>query len=331
MPKFLVIRFSSIGDIVLTTPIVRCLKQQVPGAEVHFLTRSPFKDVLSGNPYIDKLIVLENKLSTIIPLLKAEKYDAIIDLHHNQRSWLVKLNLKSTNYSFHKLNIEKWLMVNFKINKLPHRHIVERYFDVVKRFNVKNDGGGLDFFIQADANRILEKLPVLHQQKYLAFVIGAKHATKRLPDNKIIKLCKELTLPLVLLGGSEDREHGDNIAAEVGSKVYSACGKTTLHESAALINNADLIITHDTGMMHIAAALQKKIISIWGNTIPDFGMYPFYSDKTGGTKKGLSTVVEVKGLPCRPCSKIGFDKCPKEHFDCLNKIDEQEILKRSID
>jgi len=331
LPKFLIVRFSSIGDIVLTTPIIRCIKQQVSDAEVHYLTRSPFKEVLSGNPYIDKLFILENKLSSILPLLKNEKYDAIIDLHHNQRSWLVKLNLKSPGYSFHKLNIEKWLMVNFKLNRLPKRHIVDRYFDVVKRFGVKYDGGGLDFFIQAEAKRILEKLPETHQQKFLAFVIGAKHATKRLPVDKIINLCNKIQTPIILLGGHEDEQKGCDIASAVGSKVFSACGKTTLHESAALIEAAEYIISHDTGMMHIAAGLQKKIISVWGNTIPEFGMYPFYNDENGGSNKGLSTIVEVKNLSCRPCSKIGFDKCPKGHFDCMNKIDEKEILRRISD
>lgn len=328
MKKFLIIRFSSIGDIVLTTPVIRCIKKQVPDAEVHFLTRASFAQVLEGNPYIDKLHILENRLSTILPTLKAEKFDAIIDLHHNQRSWMVKMNLKAESFSFHKLNIEKWLMVNFKMDRLPRRHIVNRYFDVVKEFGVKDDGEGLDFFIHPEALKVRDSLPLSHREKYIAFVIGAKHATKRLPEENIIRLCKEINNPIVLLGGPEDKESGELIASSVGQMVFSACGKTTLHESAALVQFADKVITHDTGLMHIASAFQKEIVSIWGNTIPEFGMFPYYNEKNGGLSRGLNTVVEVKNLSCRPCSKIGFEKCPKGHFNCLNNIELSEIVKR---
>ncbi len=328
MPKFLIIRFSSIGDIVLTTPVIRCLKQQVPDAEVHFLTRLPFAEVLDGNPYIDKLHILKDKFSSLLPALVEEKFDAVIDLHHNRRSWIVKSKLGIRTFSFHKLNIEKWLMVNLKIDRLPRRHIVDRYLDVVHRFGVKNDGHGLDFFIHADALSIREKLPLSHQENYIAFVIGAKHATKRLPIEKISSLCLKLDTPVLLLGGPEDKEKGEAIAAASGDRVYSFCGKSTLHESAALLKYARQVIAHDTGLMHIAAAFQKEIISIWGNTIPEFGMYPYYNDANGATVHGLNTVVEVKNLSCRPCSKIGFEKCPKKHLHCLNTIDEQEILNR---
>lgn len=328
MPKFLIIRFSSIGDIVLTTPVIRCLKKQVSNAEVHFLTKSGFSEILSGNPYIDQVHILGSDKKTLLSKLKSIKFDGVIDLHHNYRSWQFKRVLDCPSYSFHKLNIQKWLLVNFKINKLPNVHIVDRYLDALSFLQVKNDGQGLDFFIQSDALTIINTLPLTHQQDYTALVIAAKHATKRLPENKIIELCKELNSPIVLLGGKEDKEQGDLISKEVGNLVYSACGKTSLHESAALIKYAKNVITHDTGLMHIAAALQKKMISIWGNTIPEFGMYPYYSNSNDGMLKGLSTVVEVENLSCRPCSKIGFEKCPKGHLDCLNKIDNKKIIEK---
>lgn len=327
LPKFLIIRFSSIGDIVLTTPVIRCLKKQVPDAELHFLTRSSFREVLSGNPYIDKLHLLNDSLSEVLPQLKKIKFDGIIDLHHNQRSWFVKRNLKAPSHSFYKLNIEKWLMVNFKINRLPDKHIVDRYLDSVSHLAVKNDGEGLDFFISPDALKINETLPISHQE-FIAFVIGAKHATKRLPVEKIIALCKQIDKPIVLLGGKEDAERANKIVDALGKKIYSACGKTNLHESAALLKYSTHVITHDTGLMHIAAALGKKIISVWGNTIPQFGMYPYFKDINGGTQSGMNSVVEVKNLRCRPCSKIGFEKCPKGHLNCLNKISDSEILER---
>ncbi len=291
------------------------------------MTRTSFKDVLSGNPYIDKLHLLDDNLSEVLPQLKKINFDGIIDLHHNQRSWLVKRHLKVPSHSFHKLNIEKWLMVNFKINRLPHKHIVDRYLDTVSHLAVQNDGEGLDFFIHPEALKINETLPKSHKE-FVAFVIGAKHATKRLPVEKIVGLCKQIDKPIVLLGAKEDVDRADQIVDALGEKVYSACGKTSLHESAALLKHSSQVITHDTGLMHIAAALGKKIISVWGNTIPQFGMYPYYKQSDGGIERGMDSVVEVKTLSCRPCSKIGFEKCPKGHLNCLNKISDTEIVER---
>lgn len=328
MPKFLIVRFSSIGDIVLTSPVIRCIKRQIPDAEVHFLTKSSFSAVLAGNPYIDKLHLTEKDSSALVDLLKKERFDMLIDLHHNARTWFLKRKLGIPSASFHKLNLEKWLMVNFKVNRLPEKHIVDRYLDTVSGLGVRNDGEGLDFFIAEDSDKIFSSIAPAHKENFIAFVIGAKHATKRLPPEKIIGICRKIKRPLILLGGTEDRERGELIARESGGHVLSLCGKTSLHESAAVIRASSLVITHDTGLMHIAAALQKKIISVWGNTIPGFGMYPYYGLKNGGPEQGLQTVVEKNGLSCRPCSKIGFEKCPKGHLNCLNMIEDAEILKR---
>lgn len=328
VPKFLIVRFSSIGDIVLTSPVIRCIKRQIPDAEVHFLSKSSFSAVLSGNPYIDKLHLVEKDLGAIIELLKKEEFDLLIDLHHNARTWLLKSKLGIPSVSYHKLNLEKWLMVNFKVNRLPDKHIVDRYLATVSGLGVKNDGEGLDFFIAEGSDRILSTITPAQRENFIAYVIGAKHNTKRLPAEKITGLCRKIKQPVILLGGDEDREMGELIAEESGEHVLSLCGKTTLHESAAVIRASSLVITHDTGLMHIAAALQKKIISVWGNTIPGFGMYPYYSEENGGTEQGMQTVVEKTGLSCRPCSKIGFEKCPKGHLNCLNMIADEEILRR---
>jgi len=145
MPKYLILRFSSIGDIVLTTPVIRCLKQQVSGAEVHFLTRKPFESVVSHNPYIDSLWLFENSATEIAEQLKNEHYDGIIDLHHNARTHVLKWTLRRPSFSFRKLNLEKWLSVNLKINRLPDLHIVDRYLETVASLGVKNDGKGLDY------------------------------------------------------------------------------------------------------------------------------------------------------------------------------------------
>jgi len=319
LPKILVIRFSSIGDIVLTTPIVRCIKKQVKDVQVHYLTKKAFLPVLENNPYIDKVYSIKSDIAEVAAELKKENYDFIVDLHHNLRTMQVKRLLKQKSASFPKLNIEKWLMVNLKINKLPPQHIVDRYFETVGLLNVKNDGNGLDYFIPKQDEVDLNSIPQSHNKGYIAFVIGAKHYTKQLPEHKIISICRMIDTPIILLGGVEDVKKGENIKQALGDKIYNACGKYNINQSASLIKQAQKVISHDTGLMHIASAFKKDIISVWGNTIPEFGMFP-YLPGAG------SHIIQVKGLNCRPCSKLGYKACPKKHFACMEQISEVDII-----
>jgi len=318
--KFLVVRFSSIGDIVLTTPVIRGLKQQVEHAEVHFLTKKSYFDVVKHNPYIDKIHLFDKDFSELVETLKLEFFDYIIDLHHNLRTTRLRNALGIPSFSFNKLNREKWVMVNFKRNILPDVHIVDRYMDCVKIFDVKNDGKGLDYFIAPEDEVNLSALG-LEVNNYTAIVIGATHATKRLPNEKIIEICKKIEGKIVLLGGPDDMENAKIIEQAVtDERLVNTCGQLKLNQSAFLVQKARVVITHDTGLMHIAAAFKKKIISLWGNTIPEFGMVPYYPIEG-------SEIIEVKGLKCRPCTKIGFKTCPKRHFKCMNEIDVEKIVR----
>lgn len=327
--KILIIRFSSIGDIVLTSPVIRCLKKQT-GAEIHYLTKKSFEKILTSSPYVDKVFSIEKEISEVITDLKSMNYDYIIDLHKNLRSLHVKKTLGVKSFSFNKLNIEKWLMVNLKINRLPNTHIVDRNLETVVPLGVKNDGEGLDYFIpkedEIDLNEINKKYNFLiNDSKYIAFVIGAAHATKRLPVEKIIDICNGLNLPIILLGGKEDFENGELIYTKSTGYVLNLCSKLNINQSASIVKQTKVVITHDTGLMHIAAAFRKKIISIWGNTIPEFGMYPYYPTSAN---EGIfkNNIVEVIGLSCRPCSKIGYNKCPKGHFKCMQMIDTEGVI-----
>lgn len=313
MKKILIIRFSSIGDIVLTTPVVRCLHQQ-SGAEIHYLTKRAYLPLLEANPYLDKIFTIEKNVSEVLPDLRQEGYDCIVDLHVNLRSWQVRLALRKRAFTFNKLNFEKWLLVNFKVDTLPKVHIVDRYLSAVAPLGVQNDGRGLDYFFPENFNPNDELFNTNHESPYIAFAIGAAHATKRLPFEKIVEICRKAKQPIVLLGGPSEFADGEKIAAESGPHVTNTCGKLSLHESAAVIRSAAKVITHDTGMMHIAAALGKEILSIWGSTVPAFGMAPYF-----GSGGGMDKRFEVAGLRCRPCSKIGFGKCPKGHFKCMTE------------
>lgn len=313
MKKILIIRFSSIGDIILTTPVLRCLKKQRPETEIHYLTKKAFGNLLENNPFVSKVHTIEKDVHEIIEILKQEDFDEIIDLHNNLRTLQTKLLLRKRSSTFKKLNFKKWLLVQFKLDVMPKLHVVDRYMDTVKHLGVKNDEQGLDYFIPAKDEVDLQTLPITYQQGYIGFVIGAKHFTKQLPVEKIISICKKINQPLVLLGGKEDRDRGEQIVAATGKSVYNACGIYNLNQSASLVKQATRIISHDTGLMHIAAAFKKEIISVWGNTVPALGFAPY---KPAASSK----IVEVQGLSCRPCSKIGYDKCPKGHFKCMMEI-----------
>lgn len=317
--KILILRFSSIGDIVLTTPVPRAMKAQL-NAEVHYCTKKQYAGILENNPYIDKIHLFEKDLSQLIKSLKKENYDYIIDLHHNLRTLAIKTFLKAKSFSFRKLNLEKWLLVNFKLNRMPNIHIVDRYMETIKPLGASMDNLGLDYFIPEKDIVELKWLPESHRNGYVAVVLGAKHATKRLPLNKLIQLCHQIAMPLVLLGGREDFEMGEQVSeffkgqseeAFLAPLIYNGCGKFNLNQSASLIKQAKYVFTHDTGLMHIAAAFKKEIFSIWGNTTPAFGMYPY---------RTKFTIFENNNLSCRPCSKIGFSACPKKHFKCMNDL-----------
>jgi ADP-heptose:LPS heptosyltransferase len=198
----------------------------------------------------------------------------------------------------------------------------------VKSLEVKADALGLDYFIPDKDDVPMEWLPETHRQGFVAYAIGAQHNTKKLPLTRMIELCDKINKPIVLLGGQEDFSIAEQIRIfferpqtseyEAGLKelnkrttIYNACGKFNLNQSASLIKSARYVFTHDTGLMHIAAAFKKEIFSIWGNTIPEFGMYPY---------RTKFTVLENKKIECRPCSKIGHQICPKGHFKCMNEI-----------
>jgi len=315
--KILVIRFSSMGDIIYTTPVVRCLKTQLPDAEIHFLTKPTFKYIYDNNPHLDKLLLLKPTLAETIEEIKAEKYDYLIDLHSNLRTSLIKLRTGIKSSSYEKQRIRKWLSLKFNLKLVPPVHLVERYMKTVKFLGVKNDGKPIDYYIKTEHD-LAKLLPASHQAGFVAFVIGATHFTKRMPNEKIINICREVNSPIVLLGGNDVKENGNIITNTIGSNIYNACGITSLDESVYLVSKAKRVLGFDTGITHIAEAFDVPIASIWGGTVPELlGVQPY-----------MVNDAEVIGinLPCRPCSKFGLEKCPLGHFKCMNNIPEQTVI-----
>lgn len=316
--KILIVRFSSIGDIVLTTPVVRCLKTQVAGVELHYVTKEVFRPVLAANPYLDKIHSFKKDVEEVYEDLQKEKFDLIIDLHRNLRSWRLKRKLGAKSYAFRKLNIAKFLAVNFKwLSFLPPVHIVDRYLETTLSLGVQSDGAGLDYFISPqDSINVSTRYFGGEQKKFIALVIGGSYNTKKIPVSKLLEIVQKAQMPVLLLGGPEDKQVAADVLLQVGenSQLHNTCGSLSLNQSASVVQQAEWVITSDTGLMHIAAAFDKKIISVWGNTIPEFGMDPYQPNPH-------NRVLQVKDLKCRPCSKLGYHKCPMGHFKCMNDID----------
>lgn len=319
--KILVIRLSSIGDIVLTTPVVRALKAQLPNVELHFLTKKANEQVVAYNPYIDKVQLYDGQEKEILfNALKAEKYDVVIDLQKNHRSRQVVRQLKTLHFSFSKVNFKKWMCVRLKLNFLPDVHIVSRYFEAVRDLGVYNDQKGLDYFLPEDCGFDEDDLPMVCEDGYVAVVVAGQHATKRIPASKIVEIGSILHKPIILLGGKDVAAVGEEIVDELGDRAYNGCGKFSLHQSCYIVKQADCVITGDTGLMHVAAAFHKPTAVIWGNTIPEFGMYPYMPGH-----RELFRNFEVCPLACRPCSKLGHKKCPHKHFKCMLNIPAVEV------
>ncbi len=318
--KILVIRFSSIGDIVLTFPVIRCIKEQLPDCQLHYVTKSSFSELITASEYIDKTYFLNKSLSELTTELKEEKYDVVIDLHNNIRSRLLTKKLQTKKiYRFPKLNFLKWMYVRLKINRMPEIHVVDRYFETVKSIGVINDRKNNEFFIKKDLD--IFSLFGIKQKKYLAVAIGAQFATKQIPENKLVEILSKTNLPLILLGGKMDELLAEQICKLLSQKtIINACGKFSLIESASILKQASTVLTNDTGLMHIASCFDVPIVSVWGNTTPSFGMFAYRPEKNGSIINH-----EVQGLSCRPCSKIGFKTCPKGHFKCMQLQDSTRI------
>ena len=309
--KILIVRFSSIGDIVLTSPVVRILDEQLSGVELHFLVKKEYASIVNSNPRIARVFTINKSVDEVIFDLKKEQYDWVIDLHNNIRTKSLKSKLQKPSKTVQKLNWKKWLFVNLKINKMPNKHIVNRYVETVEHLGVQNDDKEPEFYISA--NNVVDVKQQFGFDRYISVAVGAQFATKRLPTDKLIEILSHIELPIVLVGGSSDVDVADKICQSKRIKtVVSTCGKLNLQQSASVVKQSIHLLTHDTGMMHIASCFKVPMSVVWGNTVPDLGMYPYLP-----SMKSPVTNHQVEKISCRPCSKIGYQRCPKKHFKCM--------------
>jgi ADP-heptose:LPS heptosyltransferase len=321
--KILIIRFSSIGDIILTSPAVRYAKNELQ-AEVHYLTRLKYQELVNSDPNIDKVFLYDNNFSVLARILRKEKYDLIADLHKNILSFAFRTALNRKSHTLQKWNISKWLMVNFK-KKIEVPHIVTRYLETTDKDYQAGFNDSTEIFFTEGTVLPSE---IEHTAPYYCFSLGAMHNTKKIPADLAARIIQNVDYPVVLIGGYDVISEADDIKDKLGDMVINLCGKLSLSESAMVIKNCKTVVSADTGMMHMASALGKEVHAIWGSTVPEFGMTAYY-----GTNNSKSINYEIE-LACRPCSKIGFEKCPKKHFNCMKQQDHLKIasnIRRSME
>ncbi|MCB0762032.1 MAG: glycosyltransferase family 9 protein [Flavobacteriales bacterium] len=319
--RILIIRFSSIGDIVLTTPVIRRLYEQLDGEVViHYLTKKAYAPLVESHPYVEKVYTIEKATAEVMSDLKAEGYDYIVDLHRNIRSAMVKRELKVLAFTLDKLNFQKWLLVNFGINRMPDKHIVDRYLDTIKAFGTEDDGKGLELFLPEGVAHKVDTSQILPAGDFCALAVGGAHEGKRMTRAQLLEITRSAPIPVVLLGGKEDMAVAKWLTDQCPTNVTDTCGTLSIMESAAVIQKATLVVAGDTGLMHIAAAFAKCVISVWGCTTPSLGMYPYRPHPA-------SSILEPEGLTKRPCSKLGNScKYGKGEERCISHIPPQRII-----
>lgn len=303
----MIIRLSSLGDVLLTTPIVRALKKKYVDSEIDFLVKKEFSDVYEYNPNINQIIEFnKNDLFNIRKKVCDNNYDLIIDLQNNLYSKRLTFNVQSKIYRFKKPSFKKIILVKFRIDLLKNsKSIIERY---AKTASVELDNDGLEIF---NADGIIEKNKT--EQKIIGFCPGAKHFTKQWPRENFILLGKELTklgFTISLFGGSAERKLCNEISKEIPNSINYQ-NENDLFQTALNMKNCYLVVANDSGLMHLAAAIKIPVVAIFGSTVKSFGFTPY------GVKY---KIVENNLIDCRPCSHIGKNNCPKRHFKCMQDI-----------
>jgi len=333
--KVLLIRMSELGDIILTTPVIRGLKTRFPGARIDYLTKVQFKEVLSLHPLVRKVIGFDSKegilgLVRLIQDLREERYDLIVDLHINPRSILVRYFSGAWMMrSYRKYSMERRILKWFRINLLKDGgSVVERYFSALEDFGVSANGAGPELYIsQADkqkARAIIEQAG-LSGRRLIGLVPGSRRRNKIWPLERFARageeLAKEFDAGVVILGGEGEQEIAEGVYDRLKQagieRVVNVSGKLSIMESSAVIGELELVISNDTALMHIATAVGAPVVAIFGPTTREMGFFPYSQN---------ALVVERKGLKCRPCSLHGGDRCPKEHFKCMLEIEPEEVV-----
>ncbi len=329
-PKILIIRFSSIGDILLTTPVIRLLKKRYPESQIDFVVKKKFAQLLRFHPSINKLHIFEKDAQNLKQIkinIKNEGYDFIVDLHKNFRSYyLTQGSCTKKIVRYKKFIIKRFLYVHFKINLFKRIiPIYERYLLALTDFQIQYDNQGLDIFIDDQTNErirsVYNEFLTLTKSPIIGIAPGASFATKRWTKEGFEQVVhffnQKKNFRVILFGDATDRELIESYNIKQTQTVVNAAGELNLLETAALMDHCNVLLTNDSGLMHMATALKKKVVAIFGSTTELLGFYPYLTEHI---------ILEHKSLACRPCSHVGKHKCPKRHFKCMKEIEAEQVI-----
>jgi len=325
--KILIFRLSSMGDIILTTPIARILRKQFPNAQIDVITAKQFTDIYSFNPYINNVLEYD-KSSTLKEVDEFKnsilhsnngKYDLIVDLHRNIRSKYFMNKLTNHVVRIKKHRLKKMSLVHLKKNIFTDIPLIPlNYIDSLSDLNIQDDRGGLELWFPEEKSKGFYPPDSRQSPKKgkikIAVAPGAFHKTKRYPIDYLTislnKIYEEIKPEIFIIGGKDDVAICNDLINQLSFTPIDCSGSTSIIDTARWINGCDLLLTNDSGVMHIAAARQVPIVAIFGSTVPEFGFSPF---------RVKHTILETN-ISCRPCTHIGRSECPKGHFKCMMNI-----------
>lgn len=319
-PNVLAVRFSSIGDVVLTTPLLRAIRHRHPAARITVVTKLAYAPLLSHNPHVNQVFGLPagRGIVGIAAELRANRYSHMLDLHDSVRSRMLRMLVPGRWSSYPKHRVARALLIHAKKNWYrDSRPVALRYFDAARDLDVTPDGGPPDLFLSPEAVREaadwLGRSGLAQDRPFVALAPGAAHATKRWPLEHWHGLLRRIVgqgFDVVLVGGSDDASVAHVLAANAGGRVVNAAGQFGLQETGAVLSSARVAVSGDTGVMHMATAVGTPVVALFGPTVQPFGFFPYTS---------RARVMEL-ALPCRPCSSKGSARCPLGHHRCLGDL-----------
>jgi heptosyltransferase-2 len=316
--SILIIRLSSLGDILLTTPLLRTINKKFPDIKIDFILKEQYKEILQFNPYISKVYEYKTgpgEKRTLFRTLKKNRYDLVIDLQHNFRSSRIRRAVSAPAVKFNKKTISKFLLVNFKYNRLRYSApIAQRYAEVLDNFQLDEDG--LDFYLPQSTKSQLGDF-----NKYIGFAPGSRHLTKMWPKQYYAELGNLLMSKgylIVLFGGKSDLQICYELSIKIPGSI-NLCNDNKIFDTAIDMKKCRAIVCNDSGLMHIACSLKVFVLAIFGSTVKEFGFMPYNCN-------GL--VLENLGLYCRPCTHVGRESCPEEHFRCMMELSSQSAFEK---
>jgi len=323
------------GDIVLTTPVIRGLNRHFPDLKVDYLVKERFRDLIAYHPGVSRvrtiptdlpfrqLIQLRSKIQS------SGEYDYLLDLHDNLRSKILTFLSRVPYARYNKNRFHRWLFIYWKI-RTPQveKYITNRYFETVESLGVQDDGEGLDFYFPADfqysSPALQSRVEQFHgTENPLTVAPGAAWPTKIWIPDRFARTCErlitELNADIALLGGPGEQDLVNNLLSSVAvprNRIHNFVGETTLLESARILRGARMHLANDSGLTHIATAFQTPVVVILGPTAKPTVFHPKYT---------RHEIVEDEDLRCRPCTHMGRKRCPLGHFRCMRNIEVEDV------